>query len=91
MTTTRTLRLTWASLLGVLLLAAWTHQDATGGDGRAEANTYYLSPAGSDANAGTSPEQAWRTLGKVSDTDVPAGYHILFEGALFGRRQRANL
>ena len=79
-TTTRTLRLIWVSLLGVLLLAAWTHQDATGGAGPAKANTYYVSPAGSDANAGTSPEQAWRTLEKVSDTDVPAGYHILFEG-----------
>lgn len=42
--------------------------------------TYYLSPSGSDAAAGTSPATAWRTLGKASATRLPPGSKLLLQG-----------
>jgi hypothetical protein len=39
--------------------------------------TYYVSTAGSDANSGTSPDQPWRTLGKVNATAFGPGDRIL--------------
>lgn len=40
---------------------------------------YYVSPNGSDANDGLSPERAWATVGKVNATAVAEGSVILFE------------
>lgn len=42
--------------------------------------TYYVSPKGRDANAGTSPTTAWKTLRKVNSRKFVAGDRILFEG-----------
>lgn len=42
--------------------------------------TYYVSPSGSDSNTGTSPEQAWRTVGRVNGTDLRPGDGVLFQG-----------
>jgi hypothetical protein len=42
--------------------------------------TYYVSPSGSDANAGTSPGQAWRTVGRVNAQVLRPGDGVLFEG-----------
>jgi hypothetical protein len=44
------------------------------------AATYYISPAGSDNNSGTSPDQAWATIGKVNDKTFAAGDIVQFEG-----------
>lgn len=44
------------------------------------AATYYVSPSGSDALAGTSPAAAWRSLDRVSAADLNAGDRVLFEG-----------
>jgi hypothetical protein len=42
--------------------------------------TYYLSPAGNDANPGTSPQAAWRTLDRASTFDFAPGDSLLLEG-----------
>jgi len=42
--------------------------------------TYYLSPGGSDKNAGTSPTKPWRTLGKASGVAFSAGDRLLLQG-----------
>ncbi|HEX2145982.1 MAG TPA: RICIN domain-containing protein [Glycomyces sp.] len=39
--------------------------------------TYYVSATGSDGNAGTSPDQPWRTLDKVNATTFGPGDEIL--------------
>lgn len=44
------------------------------------ATDYYVSPTGSDANAGTSPSAPWKTVGKVNGSSLAAGDHVLFEG-----------
>ncbi|MCC9168575.1 right-handed parallel beta-helix repeat-containing protein, partial [Pontibacter harenae] len=44
------------------------------------AETYYVSPSGSDYNAGTSVAKAWATVSKISRTRFGAGDTILFEG-----------
>jgi parallel beta-helix repeat protein len=49
-------------LVGVLLLAACG--DGGGGSSN-EAQTFYIRPSGSDGNSGTSPERAFRTLGRA--------------------------
>ena len=46
----------------------------------AQATEYYVSPAGNDSNAGTSAQQAWKTINKVNVTTFKAGDSILFEG-----------
>ncbi len=46
----------------------------------AQASVYYVSPAGNDSKAGTSAEQAWKTINKVNVTTFKAGDSILFEG-----------
>lgn len=48
--------------------------------GPIEATDYYVSPSGSDSNPGTSPGQAWKTIGKVNGTTFGAGDSIFFEG-----------
>jgi putative cofactor-binding repeat protein len=42
--------------------------------------TYYVSPSGSDLNSGTSPAQAWRTVGKVNSARLSPGDGVLFQG-----------
>ena len=46
----------------------------------AAATTYYVSTSGSDANSGTSPAGAWRSVGRVSAHEFAPGDRILFEG-----------
>src|SRR5439155_6167764 len=48
--------------------------------GQAAAATYYVSSGGSDANAGTSPASAWRTVSKVNNARLAPGDSVLFEG-----------
>ncbi len=45
-----------------------------------QAADYYVSPSGSDGNPGTSPGQAWQTIGKVNSVSFAAGDNIYFEG-----------
>ena len=47
---------------------------------RAMATTYYVSPQGSDANNGQSPQKAWATLAKANATTFQPGDRLLFEG-----------
>ncbi len=42
-------------------------------------STYYVSPAGNDANSGKAPDQAWRTVGRVNAVVFAPGDSILFE------------
>jgi hypothetical protein len=42
--------------------------------------TYYVSAAGNDAYAGTSPQSAWRSIARVNAVDLNPGDRILFEG-----------
>jgi hypothetical protein len=42
--------------------------------------TFYVSPAGSDGRAGTSPDTAWRTIGRVNEQDLDPGDTVAFEG-----------
>lgn len=44
------------------------------------ATNYYVSPLGDDANAGTSPAKAWRTLSQVNRFSFHPGDRILLEG-----------
>src|SRR4051812_37169450 len=41
--------------------------------------TYYVSAAGNDAAAGTSPQAAWRTLAKGNNTKLAPGTAVLLE------------
>src|SRR5262249_12687628 len=47
--------------------------------GMARAATYYVDPAGSNANDGLSPQTAWRTLLKVGISTFQPGDQILFK------------
>jgi hypothetical protein len=47
--------------------------------GPLHAATYYVSPSGSDTNAGTSTGAPWRTAAKVNSTTFSAGDSILFQ------------
>lgn len=60
----------WFSVVCVLLAAVPV----------ASATDYYVSGSGSDANAGTSPAQAWRTVNRLNFVAFAAGDRILFEG-----------
>ncbi len=42
--------------------------------------TYFVSPSGDDAQAGTSPGAAWKTVGRVNSIALPPGTTVLFEG-----------
>lgn len=46
----------------------------------ARATTYYISPEGDDANAGTSARAPWKTLAKVNGHGMQAGDTVLLEG-----------
>jgi len=54
-----------------------------------QATNYYIGIKGDDNNSGTSPQQAWRNISKVSEMRFSAGDSILFEGgqAFFGSIQ----
>ncbi len=43
-----------------------------------QATDYYVSPSGSDSNAGTSPGEAWQTIGKVNSTTFSPDDSIFF-------------
>ena len=45
------------------------------------ANTYYLSPSGSDSNSGLSPSQAWKTIAHLNTIDLQPGDSVLFQSA----------
>ncbi|NGN64246.1 right-handed parallel beta-helix repeat-containing protein [Streptomyces sp. A7024] len=53
---------------------------ATTGTAGAAATTYYVSPTGSDSNAGTSPDQAWKSTAKVNGFTFPQGSTVAFQG-----------
>lgn len=55
--------------------------NAPNGDYSVSGTTYYVSPCGDDANDGTSPETAWRTLPRVAAArdDFKEGDAVLFE------------
>ena len=46
----------------------------------APATDYYVSPAGNDSNSGTSPAEAWQTIGKVNSVTFGAGDSVFFGG-----------
>jgi len=46
----------------------------------AQAADYYVSPSGDDGNLGTSPVEAWRTLGPVNALDLEPGDTVHLEG-----------
>ena len=58
------------ALLACACGAAWS--------GVARAATYYVSPAGSDGAAGTSPAAAWATVAKVNARTFQPGDSVLF-------------
>lgn len=64
------------AMLGGLLLAG----AATGTARAAAATTYYVSPGGSDANTGLSPDKAWASTGKVNGFTFPQGSVVSFQG-----------
>jgi hypothetical protein len=41
--------------------------------------TYYVSPSGSDSNAGTNPEQAWKTVRQANRAVLRPGDGVLFQ------------
>jgi hypothetical protein len=65
---TASLRAAAAAALLCLLLGA----------GRADAMNYYLSGAGDDANAGTTPGRAWRSIGRANRAHFVSGDCLLF-------------
>jgi hypothetical protein len=50
--------------------------------------TYYVSPAGSDSNPGTSMAVAWQSISRVNSADLQPGDSVLFEG---GQHHPGNL
>ena len=48
--------------------------------GKPQPLTYYLSPSGNDAAAGTSPADAWRSLGRASRAILEPGTRLLLQG-----------
>src|SRR5947207_13660792 len=48
--------------------------------GTAQAATYYVSPSGSDAGAGTSSGAPWQTVSRVNRAPLVPGDSVLFEG-----------
>jgi hypothetical protein len=66
---------TAALLLAAVSLAAYGCQASS-----VAPATYYLSPSGNDAAAGTSPAAAWRSLSKASSAVLPPGSRLLLDG-----------
>jgi len=63
-------------VVAVALLSACA--SVSGGTAR-HAVTYYLSPSGNDAAAGTSPATAWRTLSRASSAVLVPGSKVLLQ------------
>ncbi|WP_030355631.1 right-handed parallel beta-helix repeat-containing protein [Streptomyces scopuliridis] len=61
-------------MLGLLLAGATT------GTAHAATTTYYVSPFGNDSNSGLSPDQAWKSIGKVNGFTFPQGSAVSFQG-----------
>jgi hypothetical protein len=53
---------------------------AVGGHVRCHAETYYLSPSGSDRQEGTSPQKAWQTISRANKAPLQPGDSVLLEG-----------
>ena len=47
---------------------------------RLMAASFFVSPVGSDLNAGTSPDIPWRSIGRVNGQDLGPGDSVFFEG-----------
>ena len=60
-----------------------------------QAQTYYVSPSGNDANNGTSPSTAWATIERVNKatSSLKSGNAVLFErgGTYYGSLQTWNV
>lgn len=54
--------------------------DAAAPDTGPPAPAYYVRPDGDDANPGTSPELAWRSIARVNEQRLEPGDRVLFEG-----------
>lgn len=52
--------------------------------GMATATDYYVAPAGNDANTGTSPSQAWRTLQRAANVVSPGDQVLVADGSYAG-------
>jgi len=64
-----------------MVLIASALLPACTGSGQSAADlTYYLSPTGRDSAAGTSPQTAWRTLGRASSAGLRPGDQLLLQG-----------
>lgn len=58
----------------------------------AEATTYYVKPSGNDANAGTSEQQAWKTLYKACTApEISAGDVILIRSGTYAEGNNFNI
>lgn len=55
-------------------------RDAAAPDAAALGPAYYVSPSGDDANDGTSPELAWRSIARANEQRLEPGERLLFEG-----------
>jgi hypothetical protein len=64
------------------LVASWNLLRVGSSSARpaSSAVSYYVSPGGSDAAAGTSPSTAWRTLGRASGAVLRPGDRLLLQG-----------
>jgi hypothetical protein len=63
-----------------LLSSSSPHSQSSLPTGQPAGTTYYVSPSGNDAAAGTSPATAWRTLGHVSRVPLGPGDRLLLQG-----------
>jgi hypothetical protein len=74
-----------ATALLVVAAAALLSACASVSDGTGRSPvTYYVSPSGNDAAAGTSPATAWRTLGRASSAGLAPGTKLLLQaGSVF--------
>lgn len=53
--------------------------------GTEETNAFYVdSVNGDDSDSGVKPSKAWKTLGKLSETTIPAGYTVYLSGEFNG-------
>lgn len=55
------------------------------------ASTYYVSPTGSNKNAGTSSTSPWQTISRVDQSTYKPGDSILFQGGSSLQPQRLDL
>ena len=79
----------WSALLLVMTVLSGLFLNLSGPIARAASGTiYYVSPAGSDKNSGTSPERAWQSLAKATNFTFQPGDQLLLQG---GTRFRGSL